>query len=179
VRSVPNASEFPRRFAEAAWRIGSTRGFGGLTVRALADELNVSVGLLYVHFEDKAALMLAVRRVAGERLAMQLDKQAEIDGAPSLATLCARYVAFVHEHLWIYENDHTPLGGAVEAPHRDVFLARARRQAREDVAEATWLHLWIAIHGLAMLTRHELGPRADGLVREHVAMWLRAVGANR
>jgi AcrR family transcriptional regulator len=164
-------------FAAHAWHIGSTRGWGALTVRSLAEAVGVSTGLLYVHFEDKAALMLAVRRLASERLGAYLDAKTDTGDDCSAVRLCLRYVAFVHEHLWIYENDHVPLGGRVELPHRDAFLERARPHvaALGGDPERGAVHLWIGVHAVAMLTRQEPLPQAQSLVREHIDLWLRAI----
>ncbi|MER5865294.1 TetR/AcrR family transcriptional regulator [Kitasatospora sp. NPDC002040] len=43
--------------SEAVWRVLAERGFGGLTLRAVAAELNASTGLLTHYFPNKRALV--------------------------------------------------------------------------------------------------------------------------
>jgi AcrR family transcriptional regulator len=53
--------------SEAVWRVLATRGFGGLTLRAVAAELGSSTGLLTHYFPSKRALVWHALDVAEER----------------------------------------------------------------------------------------------------------------
>ena len=48
------------RILKAAVRLFSRRGFGGTTVRAIAGEAKVALGLMYAHFESKEAVLVAL-----------------------------------------------------------------------------------------------------------------------
>lgn len=53
--------------SEAVWRVLAARGFGGLTLRAVAAELGSSTGLLTHYFPNKRALVWHALEVAEER----------------------------------------------------------------------------------------------------------------
>lgn len=53
--------------SEAVWRVLAGRGFGGLTLRAVATELGSSTGLLTHYFPSKRALVWHALEVAEER----------------------------------------------------------------------------------------------------------------
>jgi AcrR family transcriptional regulator len=48
------------RILKAAVRLFSRRGFGGTTVRAIAAEAKLALGLMYAHFESKEAVLVAL-----------------------------------------------------------------------------------------------------------------------
>ncbi|MFC0602165.1 TetR/AcrR family transcriptional regulator [Streptomyces palmae] len=58
-----------RDVSEAVWRVLGERGFGGLTLRAVAAELGASTGLVSHYFPSKRALMAHALEVAEERTA--------------------------------------------------------------------------------------------------------------
>jgi len=65
VPRTPEANEALRqksreRILKAAVRLFSRRGFGGTTVRAIAEEAEVALGLMYAHFESKEAVLVAL-----------------------------------------------------------------------------------------------------------------------
>jgi AcrR family transcriptional regulator len=53
--------------SEAVWRVLGARGFGGLTLRAVAAEMGASTGLLTHYFPSKRALVRHALDVAEER----------------------------------------------------------------------------------------------------------------
>jgi AcrR family transcriptional regulator len=53
--------------SEAVWRVLAARGFGGLTLRAIAAEMGASTGLLTHYFPSKQALVRHALHVAEER----------------------------------------------------------------------------------------------------------------
>lgn len=69
-----------RDVVDAAMRVLAENGIAGLSMRRIADELDVQVSALYWHFPSKQALLAAVsgRIVAGE-------SDAESDAEPDLA----------------------------------------------------------------------------------------------
>jgi AcrR family transcriptional regulator len=61
------------RILKAAVRLFARRGFGGTTVRAMAEEAGVALGLLYAHFESKEAVLAALMDASLLDVAHTLD----------------------------------------------------------------------------------------------------------
>ena len=167
-------------FAEAAWKLGSAGGSAALTVRAIADEMRVSAGLLYSHFEDKAALMTEVQHLASPRLAAALDAgPRDADGPTVLSQLCLAYMRFVRDHAWIYGDAREgPEPWLTVATHRQMFFERAAailvavgapKGASLRMAE----HLWVGVHGLVAMRAWSIAD--DAFVDAHVRLLLRGL----
>jgi AcrR family transcriptional regulator len=75
-----------RDVSEAVWRVLATRGFGGLTIRAVAAELGASTGLVSHYFPSKRALVHYAHDIAEERAA---NRVRHAPAAPGLAALRA------------------------------------------------------------------------------------------
>lgn len=70
--------------SEAVWRVLAARGFGGLTLRAVAAEMGASTGLLTHYFPSKRALVRHALDVAEERTETR-DRRIPADqGLPAL-----------------------------------------------------------------------------------------------
>lgn len=70
--------------SEAVWRVLASRGFGGLTLRAVAAEMGASTGLLTHYFPSKRALVRHALDVAEERTETR-DRRIPADqGLPAL-----------------------------------------------------------------------------------------------
>jgi AcrR family transcriptional regulator len=70
--------------SEAVWRVLAARGFGGLTLRAVAAEMGASTGLLTHYFPSKRALVRHALDVAEERTETR-DRRIPADqGRPAL-----------------------------------------------------------------------------------------------
>jgi AcrR family transcriptional regulator len=76
--------------AAAVWRVLAAHGFGGLTMRAVAAELDASTGLLTHYFSNKRELVRYAHEIAAERTDRRPRQRAD---APGLAAL---RVALVH-----------------------------------------------------------------------------------
>ena len=61
------------RILRAAVRLFSRRGFGGPTVRAIAEDAEVALGLMYAHFESKEAVLAALMDESVLDVAQTLD----------------------------------------------------------------------------------------------------------
>lgn len=72
--------------AEAVWRVLATRGFGGLTMRAVATELGASTGLLTHYFTNKRELVRYAHEIAAERTDTRPLRQAAAPGLSALRT---------------------------------------------------------------------------------------------
>ena len=174
-----------RRFAEAAWRIGRTRGFKGLTVRALANDLRVSPALLYSHFDDKAGLIAELQRFGHPLLVANMaDALHERDGREPLLAISMAYVEFMREHGWAYEESELAIL-APGLPHHQAFVESARAVMVDDTGETVGLagvrceHLWLGVHALGMLLAAQRSSGQRGIsvavVRAHVDVLLRGV----
>ncbi|MBO2452119.1 TetR family transcriptional regulator [Actinomadura barringtoniae] len=75
-----------RDVSEAVWRVLAARGFGGLTLRAVAAEMNASTGLLTHYFPSKKALVAYALDVADERTASWDRAVAPAPGMAALRT---------------------------------------------------------------------------------------------
>lgn len=156
--------DYRRMFTEAAWRIGSTRGRAGLTVRAIAEEVDVSSGLIYAHFEDKTALIAELHTLAARRLETALQYVLpHHDVHEELLALAVAYIGFVRAHSWLYENSRfDPPTRCELLPHRLVFVERVEPLIMQvspspshHGAAGPAEHLWLGCHGFA-----QLGPPA-------------------
>ncbi|WP_067823864.1 TetR/AcrR family transcriptional regulator [Actinomadura kijaniata] len=75
-----------RDVSEAVWRVLAARGFDGLTLRAVAAEMNASTGLLTHYFPTKKALVRHALDLAGERTGTRSRPAPPAPGLPALRT---------------------------------------------------------------------------------------------
>ncbi|MFI0485510.1 TetR/AcrR family transcriptional regulator [Actinomadura sp. 9N215] len=73
-----------REVSEAVWRVLADRGFGGLTLRAVAAEMGASTGLLTHYFPNKKTLVNYALDVADERTANRRVRGVQAEGLPAL-----------------------------------------------------------------------------------------------
>ncbi|MEU5885075.1 TetR/AcrR family transcriptional regulator [Spirillospora sp. NPDC047279] len=78
-----------RDVSEAVWRVLADRGFGGLTLRAVAAEMNASTGLLTHYFPSKKALIAYALDVADERTATRPRETPATEGLDGLRAALA------------------------------------------------------------------------------------------
>ena len=84
--------------------VGSEQGEEGLTMRAVAKRLDVSVTALYQHFENKGAILREVR-VHGVRVlhAYLTDAVPGDDQAQRICEIARAYVKFARLNPWLYK----------------------------------------------------------------------------
>ncbi|MCT2594628.1 TetR family transcriptional regulator C-terminal domain-containing protein [Streptomyces sp. N2-109] len=70
--------------SEAVWRVLAAKGLGGLTLRAVAAEMDASTGLLTHYFPTKRALVRHALVVAEERTSAFARRTPEAEGLASL-----------------------------------------------------------------------------------------------
>lgn len=188
LRAVPR--DFRRIFCDAAWHLGKTRGHAGLTVRAIAEAIDVSAALLYSHYQDKSALMAELHRFAAARLGDELDRAGQSACTfDRLVRLCTTYVEFVRAHGWLYEGSRSELASPTDlVEHRRAFTERVEPLLGTELTAANHIavgtpahHLWIGVHGLAQLTASRragttLGDDTRELVLHHTLLLLRGLG---
>ncbi len=140
----PRASEAERKeqILEAALQVAMREGLENLSTRKVAAEARLSQGLVFFHFESKAALLLALLvRLLERTAAPQVDPELLQIAAPAqrLVELLRRDVArFLRERASVQLFFDYWVMGAHSPPVRDLIrqaLARYRK-AYEPIAEA-------------------------------------------
>lgn len=141
--SVPAKGDHTARradVAEAVWRVLAAHGFGGLTMRAVAAELNASTGLLTHYFASKRDLLHYAHEVAATRTDTRPMVTAEAPGLPALRVALLNVLPLTPEsvamsHVWVSFWD-AALG---DAPLREAQRRRYekwRTALRSHVEEA-------------------------------------------
>src|SRR3954463_2465177 len=105
VLSETDVADFRERLCEAAERLFAERGPDAVTMRQLAAELGVSPMTPYRYFQDKEAILAAVRTNEFTRFAESLEKAR---ASVSIARAKGRaggepYVTFALEHPHSYK----------------------------------------------------------------------------
>ena len=83
MNSDPSSTSSARILA-AATRIAQAHGYGGLNLRALAEQVGIKAASLYHHFPSKADLAAAVARRYWEDSSASLDALAAEAGSPEV-----------------------------------------------------------------------------------------------
>jgi AcrR family transcriptional regulator len=143
-------------------------GERAVTLRAVARRTGIATPSIYPHFDDRAALLLAVVRAAFVELRDRM--LAAVDGAGGgprhrLDAACLGYLAFARDHPQLYRamfggssaaiavergDDPAALGGQVLGFLSDCLGdCRAGRTSGGRSPTADALALWLGLHGLA------------------------------
>jgi AcrR family transcriptional regulator len=156
--------------------LGELRDVEKLSVRGVTGRAGVSPAALYLHFEDKAALTLAVKDRGFERLLVALERAraaAPPGAAQALIAMGEAYLAFADDQPALYAvlfMTHIPRRGAPvlrdaagHGPGERVFHAvaeavgRALRTDGRIASDAVVFHeatvVWMALHGRATVAR--------------------------
>jgi AcrR family transcriptional regulator len=153
-------AEREHRITAAARLIAEGEGWGAVTIRRLAEEIEYSQPVLYAHFENRDAIVAAVA-IEGFRdlaLALRQGAQGSTDRRNALGNVAMAYLSFAREHPALYEAMFTmPTGlrfaeADTRAELKDAFAALAAvvTPSTGDV-ELTTETFWAALHGLAEL----------------------------
>jgi AcrR family transcriptional regulator len=167
---------FRRRFIEAAWTLGASRGADAVKIRDIAEYVGVSAALIYSYFEDKASLMSELQAVGAERFDALVAERSQRDEGCALICLCECYLEYMREHGWLYEGSP---GLSADCAHVRSFVRRASALLGTDDDDARGVHLWIAVQGFfaARTCAPQLTERID--VREHLGLWVDALRQHR
>ena len=184
-RSTADRDAVRQRLCAAAAELFVREGEAGLSMRRLAAEVGCSAMAPYRYFEDKQALLAAVRAQAFDRFADALESVAA-SGRRRAAAVGEAYVRFAFDHPAEYRLMFD-LSQPDEARYPD--LARARgRAARtmtayvEELVDAGVLAgdpqligyaLWASLHGVIVLALAGKLPDEPGFT----AIRLATVGA--
>ena len=174
-------AERESRIIAAARVIAEREGWGAVTVRRLADEIEYSQPVLYSHFENRDAIVAAVAIEGFREIAAALaDSVRRSSGRRALERIAMAYVDFaikqpaLYEAMFVLPTDLRFAEARTRPELRAGFDALAKAIApfctEVDTATETF---WAALHGLVELER--AGRVRPGLRAERVAMVVRAV----
>jgi len=129
-----------RDVSEAVWRVLAARGFGGLTLRAVAAEMGASTGLLTHYFPSKKALVAHALDVADERTATRPIRDAPAPGLPALRAALLDVLSLTPDaaamnRVWVGSWDVSLADPDLAARQKDRYDGW-RGRLRPHVAEA-------------------------------------------
>jgi AcrR family transcriptional regulator len=154
---------------EAAERIFVAEGYEGATIRKIADEVGVSSTALYMHFQDKACILL---EICERTIRQLLERNQEIAGKPLDAVVRVKmmleaYMRWGLEHPNAYQLVYSvprPVSaalwpeGTVDLSREcyDIFSGVVREIAacgrlRTGGADCAAQALWMSCHGVVAL----------------------------
>lgn len=151
---------------DAARKLFVEQGYESVSMRKIADEVGCAPGTLYLHFEDKAAILDAICAETFTRLAKRMEaiKQDPCDPLERLRRVGRTYIQFGLDHPHHYfltfgfPQDHQKGGHAEEAGFRCFDRLRQCVRAaveggalRSDDIECVAQVLWASSHGVVML----------------------------
>jgi AcrR family transcriptional regulator len=175
-------AERERRIVAAAGAIAEREGWGAVTIRRLAEEIEYSQPVLYSHFENRDAIVAAVAVDGFQELAIALREAASgsTGRRNAVKTVAMAYLAFAHTRPALYAAMFIlPTSLRFAQPEtrpelRAGFEAIAAVVAPfcVDVAVVTET-FWAALHGLAELERS--GRIRPGARDERIARLVRAI----
>ncbi|MGC4175466.1 TetR/AcrR family transcriptional regulator [Demequina sp.] len=148
----------------AATALFKERGVDGLSMRQIANEIGYSATTIYLHFEDKDALMLAVCSAGFEEFGATLEAAARSAASPldGIRASGDAYVRFALNNPMLYDvmflrpkEWALPAPGDPDSLHAFAMLVGAAMSAGQlrqgDPREAAAL-LWSGMHGVASST---------------------------
>ena len=153
---------------EAAERIFVAEGYEGATIRKIADEVGVSSTALYMHFPDKACILL---EICERTITQLLERNAELAGKPLDAVTRVKQMleSYMHwglEHPNAYQlvfSGANPISDVwaestaeLSARCYEIFSGVVREIAAEGrlrtgTADSAAQALWGACHGVVAL----------------------------
>jgi TetR/AcrR family transcriptional repressor of nem operon len=153
----PTATPSSDKILAAATRIAQAHGYGGLSVRALAEEVGIKAPSLYHHFPSKADLAAAVAKRYRENSAATLEALAT--ELPDPRACLRRYPQRFRQSL---ENGNRMCLSSFMAAEYDDLPEHVQREVRAfaDVNVA-WLAGVLAAGG--MVDQAEAEPRARAI----------------
>ena len=185
--------EVRRKILDAARDLFMTEGYERVTMRKIAEAIEYSPTAIYLHFEDKEDLVLALCRQDFGRLLEAMETQAPpadpIEGLRQLGRAYARFaIDNPNQYRFMFMSpmkpDHSPEptdpGHLSYGVLRDAVMkaieAGALRPADPDTVAQV---LWSSIHGavaLLITMRPDCWPRppAANLIEETIEAGLRA-----
>lgn len=165
--SDETVADFRKKLCRVAARRFAEFGYAGVTLRALSDELGCSRTTPYRYFEDKAAILAAVRTEGFRRLAEagEAAVRAEPDPLLRLQAVARAYLRFAAEEPDSYRLMFEIPEKFAPTPNAEqrAVIRRSQRPLIEavqvgvkagliDGSPTTVTHLlWAALHGVVSL----------------------------
>ncbi|MFE6774528.1 TetR/AcrR family transcriptional regulator [Streptomyces sp. NPDC057702] len=126
--------------SEAVWRVLADRGFGGLTLRAVAAAMGVSTGMLTHYFPSKRALLTHALDLLEKRTA---ERPRRARPAPGLATVRAMLLDILpltpgdtaRNRVWVSSWDLSLADDGLTSAQADRYT-RLRATLRPHLADA-------------------------------------------
>jgi AcrR family transcriptional regulator len=164
-----------------------------LSLRAVARAVGIAATSIYLHFPDKAALLLAVYQQHFDELGRRIDEAVarHADPAARLQAAIAAYCEFAADQpeayyvLFTAGGQASPPGGIPGDQRPGADVIRTVQSVITECAEAGLLHtadpyqatlcLWAAVHGLIALRAARpqvLWPPLDDLLATLVATYI-------
>ncbi|MGJ4910700.1 TetR/AcrR family transcriptional regulator [Bradyrhizobium sp. HKCCYLS2033] len=181
-RKGRDRAEREQRIVVAARAIAEREGWGAVTIRRLADEIEYSQPVLYSHFESRDAIVSAVALEGFKEITAALqDAAKQANGRSSaLKTVAAAYLGFalgrpaLYDAMFVLPTDLRFAAAETRPELRAAFDALSAVVAPfcKDAAVVTET-FWAALHGLAALERSgRIRPAARD---ERIARVVRAI----
>ncbi|NOK20603.1 TetR/AcrR family transcriptional regulator [Corallococcus carmarthensis] len=180
------------RVLQAAVRLFSRHGFDGTRVRALAEEADIAVGLLYSHFESKEAVLAALMQSSMLDVAHTLeaaDREPTARGFVTALLTSAVEMLDAHRDLWrlsqslrhqpeVLARLKLPLEHFLGATQQRLEQALAARGVPEAGIEARVL--FAMVEGISQqYVQHEGGYPAAEVIRAAARRWPGATSRKR
>jgi AcrR family transcriptional regulator len=179
-------AEREHRIVAAARVIAEREGWGAVTIRRLAQEIEYSQPVLYSHFENRDAIVAAVAVEGFKEITRALREAASQSTGRrnALENVAMAYLAFglsrpaLYEAMFVLPTNLRFAEAETRPELRAAFEALAAVVAPfcVDVAVETET-FWAALHGLAELERSgRIRPSARG---ERIARVVRAIAVSK
>ena len=117
---------------EAALRLLSRHGISGVSIRAVAREANVALGLMHYYFEDKAALIAAALRRVEEQDVAIVEPDPTLD--PEASVRAALHRVADPEFLTTEYLSDSSCGRSLKPTRHSQASTRGRRTATAPVS---------------------------------------------
>ncbi|MGW7432284.1 TetR/AcrR family transcriptional regulator [Streptomyces sp. NPDC054861] len=129
-----------RDVSEAVWRVLADRGFGGLTLRAVAGEMGATTGLLTHYFPSKRALLRTALEVLAERSERRPRRTASSQGLAALRAALLDILPLTPEaaaanRIWVASWDIALADPELADEHAERYR-RSRTRLTEHVTDA-------------------------------------------
>lgn len=148
---------------DAARRIATEAGWGAVTIRRLADDIEYSQPVIYSHFANRDAIVAGVALAGFAELTAVLRAARELAGNPTdaLERVAIAYVDFglaqspMYEAMFVLPSALAFAQFDAPAVLRDAFAELAGVVSPFfDEADTATETFWAALHGLVELERH-------------------------
>ncbi|MFG1793234.1 TetR/AcrR family transcriptional regulator [Nocardia sp. NPDC049149] len=128
-----------RDVSEAVWKVLTTRGFGGLTLRAIAAELGATTGLLTHYFPSKRDLVAYALALLTERT-MARPRRETGTGMAAVRNILLHRLPLTDEardinRIWVSSWDTALADPAISADY-EARYAQTRENLRELIVAA-------------------------------------------